>query len=123
MADQQRQLGMALLLITHDLGIVAEQADEVAVMYAGRIVERAAPDLLFSRPAHPYTIGLLGSTPGAARDGKLQAIPGSVPSAFDLPSGCRFRDRCPRAAAICAEREPDLIEIRESHWAACHMAS
>jgi peptide/nickel transport system ATP-binding protein len=123
MADLQQRLGMALLLITHDLGIVAERADEVAVMYAGRIVERAAPALLFSRPSHPYTIGLLASIPGASHDGKLQAIPGSVPSLFDLPSGCRFRDRCDRAQAICAEREPDLVEIRQAHWAACHLAS
>jgi oligopeptide/dipeptide ABC transporter ATP-binding protein len=122
MADLQRQLGMALLLITHDLGIVAEQADEVAVMYAGRIVERALPERLFAAPAHPYTTGLLASIPGASADGKLHAIPGSVPSAFDLPSGCRFRNRCPRAEAVCAEREPVLAEIAENHWAACHFA-
>ena len=123
MADLKARLGMALLLITHDLGIVAEQADEVAVMYAGRIVERAPPALLFARPAHPYTVGLLRSIPGSSEDGALHAIPGAVPSSFDLPSGCRFRDRCALAQPICAEREPDLVEIAPSHWAACHLAS
>ena len=123
LADLKARLGMALLLITHDLGIVAEQADEVAVMYAGRIVERAAPARLFARPAHPYTEGLLASVPGRAENGRLQAIPGSVPSPADLPSGCRFRDRCRRAAAICAEREPALVAIEPAHVVACHFAS
>ncbi|HEY6705531.1 MAG TPA: ABC transporter ATP-binding protein, partial [Xanthobacteraceae bacterium] len=101
--ELQGRLGMAVLLITHDLGVVAERADEVAVMYAGKIVESAKPEVIFSRPKHPYTIGLLDSLPGR-RGGKkrLAAIPGMVPSPLDWPTGCRFRDRCARADASCA---------------------
>ena len=91
---------MALLLITHDLGVVAEQADDVAIMYAGKIVERANTRAIFNHPMHPYTVGLLNSLPGAGalKKKRLDAIPGMVPSPLHLPSGCRFRDRCPRAA-------------------------
>ena len=90
MGELQDQLGMALLLITHDLGVVAEQADEVAIMYAGRMVERAKPEVIFSKPLHPYTIGLLNSLPSGTSKRRLDAIPGVVPSPLDLPSGCRF---------------------------------
>ena len=115
--------GMALLLITHDLGVVAEQADEVAIMYAGKIVEQAKTKALFDRPLHPYTVGLLKSLPGAENKKKrLDAIPGVVPSPLDLPSGCRFRDRCFKAAGICAEAEPQLLEKEKDHWAACYFA-
>jgi oligopeptide/dipeptide ABC transporter ATP-binding protein len=119
---QQKIGGMALLLITHDLGVVAEQADEVAIMYAGKIVERAGTERIFTRPLHPYTVGLLNSLPGAGTKKKkrLAAIPGMVPSPLHLPSGCRFRDRCPRAAAVCADAEPQLIELEPGHWAACY---
>src|SRR5262252_2400267 len=105
--ELQGRLGMALLLITHDLGVVAERTDEVAVMYAGKIVESAKPEVIFSRPKHPYTIGLLDSLPGR-RGGKkrLAAIPGMVPSPLDWPTGCRFRDRCARADACCAAHQP-----------------
>jgi oligopeptide/dipeptide ABC transporter ATP-binding protein len=123
MRELQTRLGMALLLITHDLGVVAEQADEVAIMYAGRIVERARPKAIFDRPFHPYTAGLLNSLPGAAGKRKrLEAIPGVVPSPLDLPSGCRFRDRCPKAAQVCAGAEPQLLEKEKDHWVACYFA-
>ena len=124
MKELQHKLGgMALLLITHDLGVVAEQADEVAIMYAGKIVERAKTKALFDRPLHPYTVGLLKSLPGAENKKKrLDAIPGVVPSPLDLPSGCRFRDRCFKAAGICAEAEPQLLEKEKDHWAACYFA-
>ncbi|HWP56779.1 MAG TPA: ABC transporter ATP-binding protein [Candidatus Acidoferrales bacterium] len=123
MKELQQKLGMALLLITHDLGVVAEQADEVAIMYAGRIVERAKTSAIFSRPLHPYTIGLLHSLPGMGNKKKrLAAIPGVVPSPLDLPTGCRFRDRCFKAAGICAEADPALVEKEENHWVACYMA-
>ncbi len=122
--ELQGRLGMAVLLITHDLGVVAERADEVAVMYAGKIVESATPEVIFSRPKHPYTIGLLDSLPGR-RGGKkrLAAIPGMVPSPLDWPTGCRFRDRCARADASCAAQPPPLIEIERHHRVACFMAT
>ena len=119
-AELQEKLGMAVLLITHDLGVVAEQADEVAVMYAGRIVERAPPGIIFARPLHPYTIGLMRSIPGTVRIGRrLDAIPGIVPSPLDWPTGCRFRTRCGSADALCAERPPALVEVEPGHWVAC----
>ncbi|HEX9878712.1 MAG TPA: ABC transporter ATP-binding protein [Candidatus Binatia bacterium] len=124
MKELQQKLGMALLLITHDLGVVAEQADEVAIMYAGKIVEEAAPDAIFSRPLHPYTLGLLNSVPGigGVKKKRLEAIPGVVPNPLDLPGGCRFRDRCPKAAGICAEGEPELVEKGQGRRVACYMA-
>ncbi len=124
MKELQTEIGMALLLITHDLGVVAEQADDVAIMYAGKLVEKAATPAIFSRPLHPYTAGLLHSLPGAsgAKKKRLDAIPGMVPSPLNLPSGCRFRDRCPKAAGICAEGEPELLEKETGHWVACHFS-
>jgi oligopeptide/dipeptide ABC transporter ATP-binding protein len=119
---QQKIGGMALLLITHDLGVVAEQADDVAIMYAGKIVEKTSAPAIFARPLHPYTTGLLHSLPGTggAKKKRLDAIPGVVPSPLNLPSGCRFRDRCPKAAGICAEGEPLLVEKEPGHAVACH---
>ncbi|MFQ5848981.1 MAG: ABC transporter ATP-binding protein [Candidatus Binatia bacterium] len=123
MKELQGKLGMALLLITHDLGVVAEQADQVAIMYAGKIVERASPEVLFSHPLHPYTVGLLNSLPGIGgkKKRRLEAIPGVVPSPLELPGGCRFRDRCSKAGGICAGNEPELMEKQKDHWAACYM--
>jgi oligopeptide/dipeptide ABC transporter ATP-binding protein len=122
MKELQQKLGMALLLITHDLGVVAEQADDVAIMYAGKIVERAATRSIFHHPFHPYTVGLLNSLPGvgALKKKRLDAIGGVVPSPLNLPSGCRFRDRCPRAAELCADQEPPLQDKEPGHPAACH---
>ena len=118
--ELQEQLGMAVLLITHDLGVVAEQADEVAVMYAGKIVERAKPEMIFSHPLHPYTVGLMNSVPGATgKTARLEAIPGIVPSPLDWPSGCRFRTRCNHADEDCADEQPALIEVEPDHWVAC----
>ena len=120
--ELKQKLGMALLLITHDLGVVAERADEVAIMYGGIIVERASAREIFRRPLHPYTVGLLNSLPGASghKKKRLAAIPGVVPSPLDLPSGCRFRDRCPRAREVCAGAQPPLAELEPGHWAACY---
>jgi oligopeptide/dipeptide ABC transporter ATP-binding protein len=124
MKELQERLGMALLLITHDLGVVAEQANEVAIMYGGKIVERAKAERIFHRPLHPYTLGLLNSLPGMGgrKKKRLEAIPGVVPSPLDLPSGCHFRDRCPKAGGICAEAEPKLVEKEKDHWVACYFA-
>lgn len=118
--DVRRDTGMAVLLITHDLGVVAETADAVAVMYAGRIVERAPVAELFASPAHPYTRELFQSLPvlnaGAAR---LHAIRGSVPPATAYPPGCRFHPRCSRALPVCALREPPTAGVGPDHTAAC----
>jgi oligopeptide/dipeptide ABC transporter ATP-binding protein len=140
LADLRRRLGTAILLITHDLGVVAETCDEVAVMYAGRIVERAPAARLFARPLHPYTIGLLAARPQPGAAGpRLRTIPGSVPSPREFPAGCRFHPRCayarrdvrppnagtlpPSAAtADCAVAMPDLREIEPGHFVRCHYA-
>jgi peptide/nickel transport system ATP-binding protein len=122
--ELQARLGMAVLLITHDLGVVAERADEVAVMYAGKIVERASPQAIFSRPLHPYTIGLMNSLPGSGPPKRrLQAIPGMVPNPLDWPSGCHFRDRCQRADHACAGTTPELRELAAHHRVACFKAA
>jgi oligopeptide/dipeptide ABC transporter ATP-binding protein len=122
MKELQQKIGMALLLITHDLGVVAEQADDVAIMYSGKIVERTSTQAIFNRPFHPYTVGLLNSLPrvGGAKKKRLDAIPGVVPNPLKLPSGCRFRDRCPKAADACAQSEPQLVEKEPGHSVACH---
>jgi len=122
LARLQREQGLAVLLITHDLGVVAEAAQRVAVMYAGKLVETAPARALFERPRHPYTIGLLRSLPELARPGeRLPTIPGSVPSAARYPGGCRFRTRCPLASARCAAAEPPLepVDGAAEHRAAC----
>jgi len=120
--DVQRASGMGVLLISHDLGVVAETADEVCVMYAGRIVERAPVVELFERPRHPYTIGLLRSLPSVATPGsRLPAIEGTVPEPGAYPSGCRFRTRCPIAREECARRDPALeAHGRPPALVACH---
>jgi peptide/nickel transport system ATP-binding protein len=104
----QAKKGLAVLLITHDLGVVAETADDVVVMYAGTVVERGSVTDIFKRPAHPYTRGLLKSVPSASQGGRLEAIPGIVPDLLKLPRGCRFQDRCPLAGEECRGAEPAL---------------
>jgi oligopeptide/dipeptide ABC transporter ATP-binding protein len=122
MRTLREQTGTAIILITHDLGVVAELADEVAVMYAGRIVERAPVARLFAQPQHPYTIGLLGSIPKLhLEQARLAAIEGQVPNPLALPPGCRFRPRCPFAVERCRE-EPALSRIENTHEAACWRA-
>jgi oligopeptide/dipeptide ABC transporter ATP-binding protein len=123
---QQQALGTAVVLITHDMGVVAETADRVVVMYAGRKVEEAAVADLFERPAHPYTRGLLGSIPDierAAHSGprrpRLTEIKGMVPSLARLPAGCSFAPRCGFATPVCLETVPPIMQHRPGHWAAC----
>jgi oligopeptide/dipeptide ABC transporter ATP-binding protein len=117
------KLHTAIILITHDLGVVAELCDRVTVMYAGTVVEEADSFELFERPSHPYTRGLMGSIPGTAAsrgaEGRLAAIPGMVPNLLNLPSGCRFHPRCPMARAVCGREVPPLFQIREGHTARC----
>lgn len=115
----QAQNGMSVLLITHNLGIVAETATRVAVMYAGKIVETAATEEIFKNPLHPYTRGLLDSIPRIDRSGNLYAIPGSLPDPFNLPSGCYFAPRCSRAMDICRARVPELTSRSPEHEVAC----
>jgi oligopeptide/dipeptide ABC transporter ATP-binding protein len=117
--ELKRSHNTALLLITHDLGVIAEMAEEVAVMYAGKIVEQADVVTLFKKPKHPYTQGLLGSIPMLATDraARLTVIPGTVPNMLRLPPGCRFAPRCPNVMAICREREPELLAEDESQVA------
>ena len=125
LADLRRRLGTAILLITHDLGVVAETCDEVAVMYAGKIVERAPAAELFARPMHPYTIGLLRARPEAAarEGGPLRTIPGMVPPPQQFPPGCRFHPRCEYARLPhCATEPADLREMTPGHFVRCHYA-
>ncbi|WP_073136749.1 ABC transporter ATP-binding protein [Muricoccus roseus] len=118
--DLQAETGMSVILITHDLGVVAEMADEVAVMYAGRVVERGTAKDIFEDPQHPYTIGLLGSIPRIEEDrDRLLSIDGSVPPPFAFPKGCRFNPRCPFAIRACTEIDPPLRELSPGHRAAC----
>lgn len=122
LADLRDRRRMAILLITHNLGVVAETADEVAVMYAGRIVERAPATSLFRDAQHPYTLALLGAMPeSAARGQPLSPIPGRMPAPGSAPPGCRFAPRCPFAGPDCAETPP-LREIAQGHAVACHRA-
>ncbi len=120
MRDLKHRYDTGIILITHDLGVIAEMADNVAVMYAGKIVEEAPVGELFEAPKHPYTQGLLASIPvlGEVKD-KLAVIPGSVPSLRNLPPGCRFAGRCPYVMDICRTDEPDLLRISENRTARC----
>jgi oligopeptide/dipeptide ABC transporter ATP-binding protein len=140
--DIQKKTGMAILLITHDLGVVAENADAVAVMYASRIVEFAPVEQLYDDPRHPYTRGLFRSVPKLGQRGRrLETIAGSVPNPSHFPSGCKFHPRCPltrelakadrdhsierggeRLMRICVEQEPQLRQLGQGHWGACHFA-
>jgi len=119
---ERDRTGLALLLITHDLGVVAEMATRVLVMYAGQVVEEAPVGALFDTPAHPYTIGLLAAVPtlDVTRD-RLPDIPGTVPPATDWPSGCRFRERCAHAWARCAAEPPALTQLGPAHRVRCHL--
>ncbi len=123
-ASLQARVGMSMLLITHDLGVIAERAQRVLVMYAGQIVEEAPVGTIFRAPHHPYTRGLLAAVPriGAARE-RLAVIPGSVPAAGEWLSGCRFRDRCAFAFARCAEEAPPLYQIAAGHSSRCHLSA
>jgi oligopeptide/dipeptide ABC transporter ATP-binding protein len=119
MKGLKERLGTAIMLITHDLGVVAEMAENVLVMYAGKVVEYADVKTIFKEPKHPYTIGLMGSIPRLDQPKeKLYVIEGTVPNPFDMPGGCRFHPRCPEAREICANREPELTSAN-GHQVRC----
>ncbi|KJC39063.1 peptide ABC transporter ATP-binding protein [Bradyrhizobium sp. LTSP885] len=125
--DLQQRLGTGLILITHDLGVVAQTAQRVIVMYAGKKVEEATVEALFETPLHPYTRGLMASIPaviglGAKTDARLTEIPGMVPSLTNLPPGCAFAPRCKLAIDRCRQEYPPLQEFAANHWAACWRA-
>ncbi|MFQ6067655.1 MAG: ABC transporter ATP-binding protein [bacterium] len=116
----KRELGMALLLITHNLGVIAEVSDRVAVVYAGKTVEYADAVSIFKHPKHPYMRGLLESVPRLDDVGeKLKIIEGTVPTALDLPRGCRFHPRCEKVMEVCKVRSPRILEVEKDHWVQC----
>jgi peptide/nickel transport system ATP-binding protein len=135
LADLKARMGMAVMLITHAMGVIAETAQRVVVMYAGKVVEEAPVGELFANPRHPYTRGLIRSIPridtaatpdsgirGQARKQRLEAIPGVVPSLIEPPPGCRFAPRCPHAEARCVAATPELREAAPGHRVACVLA-
>jgi len=122
--DLQSEFGMSILMITHDLGIIAEMADDVAVMYASKVVEQAPVAELFGNPLHPYTHGLFNSRPkpGTPKTAKLNQIQGMVPSPLRFPAGCKFHPRCPHVQKRCETEEAELRELAPGHWVRCHFA-
>jgi oligopeptide/dipeptide ABC transporter ATP-binding protein len=119
--DMRTSLNLSLLLITHDLGVVAEMADRVAVMYAGRIVEDAPVKTLFASPAHPYTRGLIECVPGRQPGSRLAAIPGTVPRLGELPQGCAFAPRCPSRFEPCGSRPPEITTLEPDRHVRCYL--
>jgi oligopeptide/dipeptide ABC transporter ATP-binding protein len=122
--EMQEEVGSSVIIISHDLGVIATMAEKVAVMYAGGIVEYGMVADIFDKPLHPYTRGLIGAIPRLDRDQEyLEIIPGNLPNLLDLPAGCKFRERCPIAMDVCAEVRPPVIEVEEGHEVACHAYS
>ena len=124
MRTLQDELGTAIIMITHDLGVIADIARKVVVMYAGKVVEQAPVEQIFASPNHPYTQGLLRSLPRVDKDAsgakqRLQEIPGIVPSLLNLPTGCKFASRCPSVMPQCKEQEPPLEQVAPNHYSAC----
>jgi peptide/nickel transport system ATP-binding protein len=121
--DLQNKLNIAMIIITHDISVVAEVAEKIAIMYAGKIVEYGDIVAIFHRTAHPYSIGLLGAFPSIkGKKRRLDAIPGSPPDLVNPPTGCRFHPRCKYVKDICKDKVPELVEVEKNHWSACHFA-
>ncbi|MCT6925952.1 ABC transporter ATP-binding protein [Metasolibacillus sp.] len=122
--DLQQKMGMSIIFITHDLGVVSEMCDKVAVMYAGQVIEEGVTEQLFEEPLHPYTRGLIDSLPKLYEEqDELQTIEGSVPSPYHYPEGCRYADRCPFARELCRAAQPELIEMAEGRKVRCYQYS
>ena len=116
------ELGMAIIWITHDLGVVAEMADYVVVMYAGRIIERGTASEIYHNPCHPYTIGLMRSRPNYIEEGeRLYSIPGNVPNPINLPDYCYFLNRCEKCVEACRGAYPQLQKVSDTHWVSCYL--
>jgi len=121
--ELQARFGMSILLITHNLGIIAQVSDRLAIMYAGKVVEYGKVDRILKAPAHPYTLGLLDSIPRVETiRSRLSTIKGMVPRPIEWPSGCRFHPRCKYATSVCKEREPEMLEVAPGHRVRCHLA-
>jgi peptide/nickel transport system ATP-binding protein len=122
--DMKASYGLTMIFISHDLGVIKQVSDRVAVMYLGRLCELAPADALYSRPRHPYTAALLACVPRVDRptdyDNDATILEGELPSPIDPPSGCRFRTRCPRARSECAQAVPEMRELAAGHRVACH---
>ncbi len=121
--DLQRQEGCSIMLITHDLGVIAEMADEVVVMYAGKVIEHGTAEEIFFHPKHPYTIGLQKSKPLLTSDANkpLYSIPGQVPNPINLPDACYFKNRCDKCMEVCKHKSPDTVRISDTHSVACYL--
>ena len=121
MNELKHEIGTSIIFITHDLGVISEMADRVLIMYGGRVCEEADVDELFTKPRHPYTVGLIDSHPNPEYDGdRLKVIPGSVPTLRDMPAGCPFNNRCAYASDTCRDVFPDFEEAESGHTVACH---
>ncbi|MCX8173503.1 MAG: ABC transporter ATP-binding protein [Thermoplasmata archaeon] len=121
--DLQRKFQISMIIITHDISVVAEVADKIAIMYAGKIVEYGDIVAIFHRTSHPYSIGLLGAFPSIkGKKRRLDAIPGSPPDLANPPTGCRFHPRCKYVKDICKDKDPEFVEVEKNHWTACHFA-
>ncbi len=125
MLNMKEEFSASIVLITHDLGVIAEMAQRVVVMYAGKVMEQADVYEIFENPLNPYTQGLLNSLPkmDIAHKHKLNTIPGIVPSLYDLPKGCKFSPRCSQVMEVCKLSEPDLVEAKDKHWSRCWLHS
>lgn len=124
MNNLKKKLDMSVLMITHDLGVVAEACDDVAIMYAGEIVECSSTEQIFENTKHPYAIGLFGSIPKLDEDvDRLTPIKGMMPDPANLPAGCNFQDRCPRRCEICKQKKPGLTEVLPGHYVRCHLVA
>jgi peptide/nickel transport system ATP-binding protein len=122
--DLKTKIDGSILLITHDLGVIAEMADYVVVMYAGRVIERGTADEIFHNPLHPYTKGLQKSKPTLDSDGEtLFNIPGNVPNPVNMPNHCYFKERCHECRACCSGEYPEMVQVSPTHFVACHLYS
>lgn len=121
--DLIKEMKSAVMMITHDLGVAAEFCDRIAVMYAGNVVEFTKTEIIFENPLHPYTKGLLKAVPRIGRTEELEGVPGMVPDLVDPPPGCRFHPRCENRLDICSRKKPELVEVEEDHFVACHLFS
>jgi oligopeptide/dipeptide ABC transporter ATP-binding protein len=120
MKKLQRDLGMSMVMITHDMGIIADMTERVTIMYAGRVMEAADTKTIFHEPKHPYTEALLAAVPRVDQRKLLEVIPGNIPNLIEPPPGCVFNPRCKYAKQVCIDAAPPLEEVGKNHWAACH---